>query len=170
MKALVVIDMLKGFVGDRERKIIDNVKNLIDVCRRKGFPVIYVCDSHIPGDREFKLWGEHALRGTEDAEVVDELKPTNRDYVVYKRRYSGFFGTDLDLLLKELRVEEVILCGIYTEYCVKHTAADAFFNGYDVTIVRDCVLSYEDKMQELMLDYMAKAYGAKIVSLEQLSS
>ncbi|MCD6409434.1 MAG: cysteine hydrolase [Candidatus Verstraetearchaeota archaeon] len=170
LKALLVIDMLKGFIREQEKPIIPKIAKLIQAFREAKLPVIYICDSHLPGDKEFELWGPHALRGSPEAEVVDELKPAEGDYMVYKRRYTGFFATDLDLLLRELGVDEVVVCGIYTEYCVKHTVADAFFHNYKVTVVKDCISSYEEQFQEFMIDYMSKAYGAKIESLEKVIS
>jgi nicotinamidase-related amidase len=167
--------MLNEFVSGKMRcddapGIVPKIKGLADCFRKKGLPVVYICDTHYPGvDRELELWGEHAISGTWGAEVVDELKPQGRDFVVRKRRYSGFFQTDLDLLLRELEVDRVALTGIDTNICVRHTAADAFFRGYRVAVVRDAVASWDGaKANEEGIRYMSEIYGAEVQSAEEI--
>jgi len=172
--AIIVIDMLKDFVYgalkcDRALRIIPNIKNLINVAREKNIPIIYGNDAHLPEiDKEFDLWGSHAVKGTEGAEVIDELKPDKKDYIIGKRRYSVFFQTDLDLLLRELKVDTVILTGLHTNVCVRHTAADAFFRGYNIIIPEDCVEAFTKEDHESGIKYLEKIYGAKITSSKEL--
>ncbi len=172
--AVIVIDMLNDFVRgklkcERAERIIPNIKRLIDEARRRNLPIIYTKDSHIKNvDKELELWGEHALKGTNGSEIIDELKPTDKDYVIEKRRYSAFFQTDLDLLLRELNVDTLILTGISTDVCVKHTAADAFFRGYKIVVVEDCVEAFTEEGHKSALEYMKRIYGAKIVKLSEL--
>ncbi len=173
--ALLVIDMLNDFVSGRMKcgdaaKIIPKIKALTEVFRNKGLPVIYICDTHYPGvDRELELWGDHAIAGTWGAEVVDELKPQERDFLVRKRRYSGFFQTDLDLLLRELKVDRLALTGIDTNICVRHTAADAFFKGYRVAVVKDAVASWDGvEGNEKGINYMSEIYGAETLEAEEV--
>ncbi len=174
--ALLVIDMLNDFVKGslkvpEAEAIIPKIKELIDACRVKGVPVVYVCDSHVKGvDKELEIWGPHAVRGSWGAEVVDELKPTPNDFVVLKRRYSGFFETDLDLLLRELGVETVVLTGVATEICVQHTAADAFFRGYRVIVVKDATAGLTRESHERALEYMRHVYKAEVLSTEEAKS
>jgi len=175
-RALIIVDMLNDFVNPSGKlyvpgseKIIGNIKRIKEAFKKSGLPVIYTNDAHLKGvDKELGLWGEHAVAGTWGAEVVDELKPEEGDFVVRKRRYSGFFSTDLDLLLRELGVDEVVLVGVATNVCVLHTAADAFFRGYRVTVVSDGTMSVPAEEQGRWLQYMKLAYGAKIASTEEL--
>ena len=94
--AILVVDMLNDFVTgsigcDRAVEILPATARLLDAARAAGVPVIYCNDSHLPGiDRELQIWGDHAIKGTPGAEVVPELAPQPQDYVVPKRRYSGF--------------------------------------------------------------------------------
>jgi len=170
--AVLVIDMLNDFIygslsSERFRRIIPNIRRLLSEARKKNIPVIYANDSHIPGvDEELKIWGDHAIRGTKGAEVIDELKPTEKDYIVEKRRYSAFFNTDLDLLLRELKVDTIIITGISTDVCVLHTAADAFFRGYKVVIPEECVEAFNEDGHRWALDYMKRVYKTDIVKLE----
>ena len=68
-----------------------------------------MADNHMPDDPEFEIWPQHCVQGTYGAEVIDELTPLKHERVIPKRRYSGFFGTDLDLTLREAEVERIIL-------------------------------------------------------------
>ncbi|MEX0567985.1 MAG: cysteine hydrolase family protein [Candidatus Njordarchaeota archaeon] len=171
--AVLVIDMLNDFLYgklkcERCQRIIPDVKKMIDRAHKKNLPVVYVCDRHIKTDREFEKWPPHAIEGTEGAEIIDELKPRKGDYVVPKRRYSGFFETSLDLLLRELNVNEIILSGILTDICVLHTAADAFFRGYRISIPRECTEALSDRAKDYAFKFMEEMYGANIVSLDEL--
>ena len=121
-QAILVVDMLNDFVTgalkcDRGLAIVPKTAQLLDGARKGGVPVVFCNDAHIKGiDHELKLWGDHAIVGTKGAEVIPELKLCQTDYVVPKRRYSGFFHTDLDLLLKELGVDTVIMTGLHTHF------------------------------------------------------
>lgn len=169
MKALLVIDMLNDFLTgslkcERAFHIVPEIKKVSDAFREQKLPVVYCNDSHIKGiDKEIALWGEHAMAGTRGAEVIEELAPQTGDYIVPKRRYSSFFGTELDMLLRELGVDEVVLTGLQTNLCVRHTAADAYFLGYDVTVLSDCTEALSDEEYKEGIEYMRKYYNAEIV-------
>ena len=168
MNALIIVDMVYDFVNgplkcDGAREIIPNIIKLANVCRARGIPVIYLNDRHLKGDKELALWGPHAMAGTEGAEVIPELKPESGDHIVPKRRYSGFFATDLDLLLSELGVTEVIFTGLLTNLCILHTAAGAYFRGYKITIPKDGVAAKTEEDHESALSHMSKFFGARIL-------
>ena len=171
--AIIVIDMLKDFIYgslkcERASLIIPNIKKLITKARERGVPVIYANDAHVHDvDHEFKLWGPHAIKGSEGAEVIDDIKPADKDFIVEKRRYSAFFETGLDLLLKELGVDTVVLTGLHTNICVKHTAADAFYRGYNIIVIKDGVQTFTDEDHEWGLKYMERIYGAKLMTTDE---
>jgi nicotinamidase-related amidase len=172
MDALIVDDILQDFVygklkSEKARAIIPNTKLLITTARRAKVPVIYVCDAHLSSDPEIKLWGPHAMKGTAGARVVHELKPTASDYVLEKRVYSSFHDTGLDLLLRDLKVDNVVIVGLYTDICVRHSAADAFYRGYKITIPKDCVESLAGANNE-DIEYLRKIYNAKITTSREL--
>ncbi|MBC7328691.1 cysteine hydrolase [bacterium] len=167
--ALLVIDMLNDFVhpngalyAPSTREIITNIKKKIEEARGKGWLVIYICDSHRPDDNEFLIFPPHCIEGSWGAEVIDELKPKENDYIVKKRRYSGFFGTDLELLLRENKVEELHLTGCLTDICVLFTCADAYYRGFKIYISKGstAALSFED--HEYALKLMKKAFGVEV--------
>ena len=172
--AVIVVDMLNDFVTgslgcERGRAIIPDLKRLLAEARKKGVPVIYSNDSHLRGiDHELKLWGDHAIRGTKGAEVIPELEPEESDYIVPKRRYSGFYQTDLGLLLNELGVDTVIITGLHAHMCCRHTAADAYYLGYNIMVPRETTNSFTLNDYESGLKYLAEVYGAEICTLDEM--
>ncbi len=173
MQALIIVDMIHDFVDGKfgsegAQAIVPKIKKLIDWAREKKIPIIYLKDSHTPEDPELRVWGEHAMEGTWGSEIVDELKPEKRDIVIPKKTYSGFFDTHLDSILKELEVKEVILTGVSTNICVQHTAADAFFRGYEVTVVSDATAAIDPSTHNSALDYMKLVYGANIKTADEI--
>ena len=103
-----------------------------------------------------------------ELEVIPELKVCDKDYVVPKRRYSGFFQTDLDILLRELGVKTVVMTGLHTHMCVRHTSADAFCLGYDVVVAREATDSFTEEDYKAGLAYLKTCYGADAYSNEEL--
>ncbi|PLJ77833.1 cysteine hydrolase family protein [Infirmifilum sp. SLHALR2] len=172
--AVLVVDMLEEFVRGRLRaenaeRIIPCIKRLIDFARSRGIPVVYAVDQHYQGiDFETKLWGPHAIKGSTEAKVVPELSPTEKDFIVNKRRYDAFVFTDLDMLLRELEVDTVIVTGIHTHICVQQTALGAFYRGYKVIVPLECVAAASDEWHKVGLEYMREFAGAEVISLETL--
>ena len=172
--AILVVDMLNDFVTgslgcDRGRAIVPATAQLLDAARKAGVPVIFCNDCHLKGiDRELTIWGDHAIKGTKGAEVIPELKLCSKDYVVPKRRYSGFFQTDLDILLKELGVKTVIMTGLHAHMCVRHTSADAFCLGYDVVVAKEATDSFTEEDYKIGLAYLKTCYGADAYSNKEL--
>ena len=172
--AILVVDMLNDFVTgslgcDRARDIIKPTQELLDEARKHHVPVIYCNDSHFKGiDNELKLWGDHAIRGTKGAEIIPELAVKEEDYVVLKRRYSSFFQTDLDNLLKELGVDTVVITGLHTHMCCRHTAADAYQLNYNVIFAKECTNSFTEEDYQYGLKYAKEVYGAPALSNKEL--
>lgn len=173
-EAILVVDMLNDFVTgalkcERGLAIVPQTAKLLDGARKAGVPVIFCNDAHLKGiDHELKLWGDHAIAGTPGAQVIPELNLSENDYVVPKRRYSGFFHTDLDLLLKELGVDTVIMTGLHTHMCVRHTSADAYCLGYNVVVAKDATNSFTEEDYNYGLKYLVDTYGAEITDVDTL--
>jgi nicotinamidase-related amidase len=172
--AVLVIDMINDFVtgifkNERATKIISNIKRLVEFSRKQGVPIIHATDAHLPNvDTEFEVWGPHAVKGSWGAEIIDELKPEKGDFRVLKRKYSAFQGTDLDMLLRELKVDTLILTGVVTDICVQHTAADAFFRSYKIIIPKDCVEAVDASTQDTAIKFLRKTYGCEITTSTEL--
>jgi nicotinamidase-related amidase len=167
--AVIVVDMLRGFMepghplyaGDKARQIIPSVQKLLARELARGSKIFYVCDSHDPDDLEFKMFPPHCLAGTPEAEVIPELAGYPGE-IIPKKRYSGFFNTDLEARLKKLKPEKLIICGVLTNICVMHTAADARNRDYPVEVPVDGVASPEEKAHQFALEHMEKVLGAKL--------
>ncbi|MEM0022650.1 MAG: isochorismatase family cysteine hydrolase [Archaeoglobaceae archaeon] len=171
MEALIVVDMQKDFCYRNGALYIENAegifeatKRVIDKARKKGMKIIFTQDWHRSDDEEFKIWPKHCIMNTWGAEIVDELKPREEDYIVKKRRYSAFFATDLDLTLRELKVEKIFICGVATNICVLHTAGDAAIRGYKVAIIEDCTKALSDYEQKYAIKHMKSVFNAEILS------
>ena len=170
---MIVIDMNKDFVygrlgNERARNLVPRLRKLIESARESGVPIIYVGDAHLPTDPEIRVWGEHSMKGTDGAQVVDELRPREGDYVLEKRAYSAFYETGLDPLLRSLGVDTVILTGLHANICVRHTAADAFFRGYRIIVPSDAVDAFTEREHVEGLDYLRRVYGAEIMTSDKV--
>ncbi|HHX59293.1 MAG TPA: cysteine hydrolase [Epulopiscium sp.] len=171
MKALLVIDMLKDFIdeggaletGQAGREIVSFVKNKIDEYREQGYPIIYICDNHEIDDKEFDMFPPHCVKDTAGSQIVDELALQKEDKVICKRRYSAFYGTDLDLYLREKGINEISLVGVCTNICVLYTAADARNISYEVNVYIDGVASFDKVAHDFALKEMGTTLGCQVI-------
>jgi len=195
--ALVVIDMQNGFcthggsyekcgatIGadiNRYRKIIPNVKRLIDVCHELRIPVFYTQQVReasgidlltrmhriIPRRRlEFHKIPA-CVRGTWDAEIIDELLPTKNDHIVIKRRDSAFQDTEFELWLRSIGADTIIYTGVDTCICVENSIREGFNQGYDVILVEDAVASSWPELHKATLAKVRGSFGL-VLTTEQL--
>lgn len=169
-KALLVIDMVNDFLLKKAplevpkgRRILPALKRRLGEARKEKIPIIYICDSHDKDDEEFRVWPPHAISGTKGAEVIEGLKPEEKDYIIRKKCYSGFFETNLDNTLKELGVRELIITGLVTNICVLYTAADAVMRGYRVTVPKDSVAALSEEEGRFALNQMADILKVKVI-------
>ena len=169
---VLVVDMLKGFLepghnlycGDACREIIPRVRGLLEMERSAGSTILFICDNHEPQDLEFQIFPQHCVKGTEESEVIPELiKFVHADNLVPKNRYSGFFNSNLEHVLKGLNPEKVIVCGVCTDICVLHTTADARNRDYPVEVPTDCVATFDPDAHRWALQHIEKILGAKLV-------
>lgn len=173
--AVIVLDMVNDFVtgtiaAERAQRIIPSLRDeLLPAAREHGIRVIYVNDAHRPEDLELEVWGEHAMQGTEGADVIPDLTPTEVDDVFEKRFYDGFHETGLDHHLRSLGVNRIIVTGLHTNMCVRHTSASAFFHGYDIVVPEDCVDAFSEDDHERGLEYLTDVYNAEISSAADIS-
>ena len=175
-KILIVIDMLKDFIdpkgklycGSTASAIVPNVKNLVDKYREEGNLVFFLNDCHAENDLEFVRFPPHSIEGTDGAKIIDVLDfKADRDVIITKTRYSGFFDTDLDFEMgrRDLEPEdtEVEVCGVCTSICVMLTIADLANRDYNTTVRKDCVADFDQVAHEFALGYMKSILGAEII-------
>ena len=170
---LIVIDIQKGtFLApdDADDRAIPHMadyaarmlksRELVDTARTSGIPVIFIQEAHRPDLVDFgrELDGSedvHCVEGQPGTPLaVEEMGIRPDDYTIKKRRYSAFFGTDLEILLKGLKAETVILCGGLTDVCVHYTFADAHQHDYFARVVEDCVAGSSLAAHEASLNAM----------------
>ena len=172
--AVLVVDMLNDFLDmdgamplEGGEALYEPQRRVIDAARSAGSPIVWVCDEHPEDDREFDKRSVHCLAGSWGAQIVPQLDPRPDDYRVAKRRYSGFFETDLDLRLRELGVRQLVVMGVVTNICVRSTVHDAFFRGYDVVVPTECVMATGEREQESTL-YDIDTHFGSVVSVEDV--
>jgi ureidoacrylate peracid hydrolase len=182
---LLVVDMQNGFVSkggsydllgmntEGYKKIIPKAKELIDFCRANQIPVFYTeairepsgidlltrVHRLLPATREERLKVPICVRGTWDANTIDEIKPADTDHVVIKRRDSAFQDTELRVWLQSEGINTLIICGVDTSICVETSLRDAFNIGYDVILISDATASGISKHYETTLERVRDYYG-----------
>ena len=167
--ALLVVDIQSGGAATREESGIGVMDGYVDMAataerivgaaRAAAMPVIFIQELHRPSGVDFgrELDGEegiHCVEGDAGTELWPTLRPGAGDYYVPKRRYSAFFGTDLDILLKGLGVDTVILIGSLTDVCVHYTFVDAHQRDFRARVIEDCVIGSTVERHLAALDAM----------------
>jgi ureidoacrylate peracid hydrolase len=175
--AILVVDMLNEFLepgGEmvllEGRRVIEPLNRLLDAGRQLGMRVVWLCDEHpTADDREFEKRVPHCRAGTWNAGIIEAMDVAPDELRIPKRRYSGFFGTDLDLRLREWGIDQVVVTGVVTNICVRSTVHDAYFLGYDVFVPEDCVAATSDREQASSLYDIDTHYGDVVTSEELLA-
>lgn len=177
--ALLVVDMVKDFTSPdglvyypQNREILPRIAEVIRRCREHGVLVVFLQHCNRAGKPDNKIGSMRpcCVEGTSGIEIDPMLEvDPDTDYVIRKRRYSGFFGTDLDLVLRENHVENVIVVGTKTNCCIRATVTDAFYLDYDPIVVRECVATNSDVVNEVHLDDIAKYLG-EVIGMDELFS
>lgn len=170
LKAFLVIDMLNDFTldsaplkVDENNKIIPNIQKRLNSAKYENNIIIYICDSHLKNDREFKIWPEHCIRGTRGAQIVDELSPEKQDLIIKKTTYDGFYNTPLDSILKNMNINELTIAGCVSHICILHTASSAVLRGYSVSIALDSIASLDERSRNCAIDQFKNVLNVKLI-------
>src|ERR687898_2285127 len=183
---LLVVDMQNGFVSkggsydllgmntESYRKIVPKTKELIDFCRTNHIPIFYTeavrepsgidlltrVHRILPKSREERIKKTPiCVRGTWDAQVIDEIKPTDSDHVIIKRRDSAFQDTEINLWFEALGINTIVFAGVDTSICVETSLRDAFNQGYDVILISDATASGNRDHYNTTLQRVRDYYG-----------
>lgn len=144
------------------QEIIPKIQDVLWYFRSKNFPIFHVLRIHRPEGSDVEitradLFSEHpfAVSGTHGAEEVAELTSLPGEYVIEKTRMSAFIGTELDLMLRTLKVDGIVVCGIQTPNCIRTTVFDAIAYNYPVILVADATGAQSEEIHEANLRDMA---------------
>jgi ureidoacrylate peracid hydrolase len=154
---------IKGIPLDGSKKAIAATANVLAMARKAGLKVVYLKGAYLPdlsdlGTEDSTNRARHVAWGVGDAvkapdgrdsrvlirdtwntDIVSELTPTPQDVVLYKTRFSGFYQTELDAILKKSGISQLLFTGLTTSVCVESTVRDAFFRDYRCVVLSDCV-------------------------------
>lgn len=173
--ALLIIDMISDLefedadaLKDHALEAAHAIAALRDACKAAGVPVIYVNDNHDEWHSERSRLVERC-RGTAGDEMVRLIEPHPDDIFVIKPQFSGFYATNLPVLLPRLDVGRVILTGVAADICVLFTAADAHMRQYDIWVPRNAVAANSTERSGWALEIMRNSMSAETRSTEELS-
>lgn len=180
-KALISIDYTEDFVAEHGKltagapaqAISEAINQVTRLAFDRGDYIFFTIDAHEENDvfhPESKLFPPHNLIGTSGrnlygklAEFYQEQAQDSRVFWMDKRHYSAFSGTDLDIRLRERRVDTVILTGVLTDICVLHTAIDAYNLGYQIEVVKPAVASIWPENHQFALGHFKNTLGVKLL-------
>jgi nicotinamidase-related amidase len=175
---LLVIDLLNDFLdswpGAARDRLLRSTNELIALMRSANHRVVWVRQEFEPDLHdafpEMRAKGIRInIRGTRGAQIAPELNIDPADAIVIKKRYSAFFGTNLDQLLTGVGVDAVILAGINTHACIRMTAIDAYQRDIPVILAADCIDSYDREHHQISMRYMKDKIAA-VLTNEEIAS
>lgn len=157
--AMIVVDMQNDFVAEGAKlrsaqaaAMVPKLAATLDFCRANGIRVVYTahvhrrdgCDMGMFDDLYTPIADRSSLvDGTEGVEIFKALAPASGEHVIKKHRYSGFYGTDLEIILRQWGITTVIISGTTTENCCHATARDAMFRDYQVIFLSDATGTFD---------------------------
>lgn len=180
-KALISIDYTNDFVADNGlltagipvQQIEEAIFKMTKDAFEGGAYIFFAIDGHDKDDifhPETRLFPPHNIIGTSGRDLYgslndlyQEIKDDSRVFWLDKRHYSAFSGTDLDIRLRERKVDTLVLTGVLTDICVLHTAIDAYNLGYHIQVIESAVASLSDEKSHFALDHMKSVLAAEII-------
>lgn len=176
--ALIVIDSQKEFVNNlaeelKGYEVVEKISEVLKHFREINVPIIHFRELHRKQMVDFgrELDGNEAIHCIEDsdsADFMDLTKPLDNEYFIPKRRYSCFFATDLDLLLRGLKVKKLYIVGFLTDVCVHYTCADAHQYDYHIKVIKEAVRGSSWQAHNASLNAIEYLQHGSIISIEEL--
>lgn len=170
---IIVGDMLVDFVSPKGKlfvpdspQTISPIQKLIAKARNAGARVIFIQDWHRVDDPEFSIWGPHAVEDSPGAEIIPELAPLPKEFIVRKRTYDPFFGTDLELLLRQSGIRNLLITGTVANICVLQTAGSASLRGFRIIVPKDTISALSPFDYQVSLRQISFVYQGEITTSE----
>lgn len=180
--ALVIIDLQKGIAAmptqpHDAKTVIANAAKLAQAFRKNQMPVFLVRVSTSPDGKDRlnpivdgeNSWANRKMP-TDWSEIVPEMGPEKDDFIITKKQWGAFYGTDLDLQLRRRKIETIVLCGIATNIGVESTARFAFEYGYQQIFVEDSMASRSEEEHEFTIKTAFSRMGQVRVTGDILAS
>jgi nicotinamidase-related amidase len=174
--ALVILDMITDMdfadasaLQLHAAEVATKILKLRDAADKAGLPVIYVNDNFGEWHSERYRLVERALAGGGGREFVAKLAPRDGDYFIIKPQFSGFYATNLPVLLPKLGVDRLVLTGMAADICVLFTAADAHMRDYELWVPEDAVAAQTSERRRWALEIMKHSMGAEVRPTNRLS-
>lgn len=172
-KALIIVDMLNDFInedgalycGQTSRDIIPHIQAKLVESRKEHSLIVYLQDYHSFNDAEFDRFPVHAVANTIGCEIIPELVVETDDIVIRKRRYSGFYGTNLDETLEKHKISVVEIVGVCTSICIMDTVGGLTNRGIKTIVPVSCVADFDQEMHKMALMRMKTLYGSTIMPI-----
>lgn len=172
--ALLILDMVNRFdfegaeaLEPRALEAARRIDRLRQEFRDRGWPVVYVNDNFGEWHSEPSRLVDRALE--KDNPVTELLRPAADDFFIIKPQFSGFYATNLPVLLPQLGVSRLVLSGVATDICVLFTAADAHMREYDLWVPNDAVAAENDERGRWALEIMDQSMGAQTAATSEKS-
>lgn len=173
--ALLLVDVISSFFDEAHSNyypevvdVLEPMARLLARARESGNLVVHCVERHYPGlkDFEFEKLPRHHVIGESDSRYVPGFEPQEGEVEVGKRRFSGFYATDLGLLLSEQGIRRVVIAGVKTNVCIRATAQDAFAGGFEPWVPRETTNSNRPHLAQASLEDIDR-YMGRVVSLEE---
>jgi nicotinamidase-related amidase len=159
--ALLIIDMQKDVLkkfGINGENVVPRIQETLKRCRGKGMPIIFLARVHRKDGvdvEQFRLQifkeKPFLVEGSQGADIIDELEPLASEYIINKRRFSGFFKTDLLMLLMRLKVTSLLVCGVQTPNCIRATVTDGIGYDFHMTVLEDATAAQTPEIHQANL-------------------
>ena len=155
--ALLVVDMQRFFLDESSPTftcgglpILPNIRRLLDAFRQAGRPVIFTQHVHHPDHMDSGImgwwWEGMCVEGSPESEIHADITPLPGEKVISKHRYSAFYNTDLETVLRVLKIEDLVIAGVMTNMCCESSARDAYYRDYRVFLPADGSGSINEEM------------------------
>lgn len=157
-------------------EVVQNSRKVIEACREARIPVVYTRQTHRPDGCNASYMepkDEHGrprayVEGSWDWQIVDEIAPQSQDVVINKSRWSAFFCTDLEVILRGYGIEKLIFCGVTTDACLQASVCDAFYRDYPVAVVKNACGAYNLACHEAAILNLANwVYGISVYEADE---
>lgn len=148
-RALIIVDFEKEwidknsdyFVGDIN-ELIKKTNKLIDFCRRNNYKIIFTTHIEKDSNKEFS-------ENSKNVEIINEIAKQDPDVLIKKNKISPFYQTNLDNHLEG--IDEIVICGLLTNLCVRSLAQDAYDRDFEITIIKDCCRSFDKETHDFTI-------------------